>query len=72
METKTTSVPPRDQVTHWRYERLVESGFTAALAATVARNADYDLHAVIELVERGCEPELAVRILAPIDQERAA
>ena len=72
METQTTSIPSRDQVTRWRHERLVESGFTAALAATVAGNANYDLHALIELVERGCEPELAVRILAPIDRERAA
>ena len=32
----------------------------------------YDLHALIELVERGCPPELAVRILAPLDEEIAA
>jgi hypothetical protein len=29
-----------------------------------------DLHALIELVERGCPPELAARILAPLDEER--
>jgi hypothetical protein len=72
METKATSVPARDQVVHWRHEQLVESGFTTALAASVAQNTNYDLHALIELVERGCEPELAVRILAPIDEELAA
>jgi hypothetical protein len=28
-----------------------------------------DLHAMIELVERGCPPELAARIVAPFDDE---
>jgi hypothetical protein len=28
-----------------------------------------DVHALIELVERGCRPELAARILAPLDGE---
>ena len=28
-----------------------------------------DLHAMIELVERGCPPDLAARILAPFDHE---
>jgi hypothetical protein len=32
----------------------------------------YDLHALIELVERGCPCHLAVRILAPLDQKDAA
>jgi hypothetical protein len=72
MQTKATSVPARDQVVRWRLEQLVESGFATALAARVAQNTHYDLHALIELVERGCEPELAVRILAPIEEENAA
>jgi hypothetical protein len=29
------------------------------------------LHALIELVERGCPPELALRILAPLDDGEA-
>jgi hypothetical protein len=28
-----------------------------------------DLHELIELVERGCPPALAARILAPLDRE---
>jgi hypothetical protein len=50
----------------------VESGFSPALAARVAKNPRYDLHALIELVERGCQPDLAVRILAPVEEESAA
>ena len=50
-------------------ERLVESGFPAELAARLATDARYDLHALIGLVESGCRPELAVRILAPLEGE---
>ncbi len=72
MQTKTTAVQALDQVVRWRHEQLVGSGFAPALAARVAENADYDLHALIELVERGCPPALAVRILAPVEEESAA
>ena len=44
----------------------------AACSAAGSKDARYDLHALIELVERGCPPELAVRILAPLDDEAAA
>jgi hypothetical protein len=72
MQTKTTAVQALDQVVRWRREQLVGSGFAPALAARVAENTDYDLHALIELVERGCPPGLAVRILAPVEEESAA
>ena len=72
MQTNTTSAQGRDEVVRWRYEQLVESGFALALATRVAKNAHYDLHALIELVERGCQPELAVRILAPLEENGAA
>jgi hypothetical protein len=72
MQTKTTAVQALDQVVRWRREQLVGSGFAPALAARVAENTDFDLHALIELVERGCPPELAVRILAPVEEESAA
>jgi hypothetical protein len=49
----------------WRMEQLLASGFSTRLAGRVARETRYDLHALIELVESGCPPELAVRILAP-------
>ena len=50
----------------------MESGFPLPLAARLAKNAGYDLHALIELVERRCPPELAVRILAPVEENMAA
>jgi len=72
MQTKTTAVQALDQLVRWRREQLVGSGFAPGLATRVAGNTDYDLHALIELVERGCPPELAVRILAPVEEESAA
>jgi hypothetical protein len=72
MQTTTTSEQRVNEVVRWRREQLVGSGFPLPLAARLAKNARYDLHALIELTERGCQPELAVRILAPEDGESAA
>ena len=51
----------------WRRQRLIESGFPAPLAARLAVDARFDLHALIELAELGCPPDLAVRIMAPLE-----
>jgi hypothetical protein len=55
------------EVVAWRRDRLAAAGFAAALARTLARDRRIDLHALIELTERGCPPETAARILAPLD-----
>jgi hypothetical protein len=55
----------RDDIVGWRCEQLLQSGFPPPLAARAAADPRYDLHRLIELVERGCPPDLAVRILAP-------
>jgi hypothetical protein len=72
MQTTTTAEQTGNEVVRWRREQIVGSGFPLPLAARLAKDARYDLHALIELTERGCEPELAVRILAPEDEESAA
>jgi hypothetical protein len=59
-------------VTSWRRDRLVEAGFALPLASRLARDPRYDLHALIELVEQGCPPNLALRILAPMEEGTAA
>jgi uncharacterized membrane protein len=46
---------------------LLQCGFPQALARRVARDERYDLHQLVELVERGCSPALAVQILSPVD-----
>jgi hypothetical protein len=53
----------------WRVERLRGAGFPAGLAAAVARDRRYDMHALVELTDRG-PPELAARILCPLDGDR--
>lgn len=62
------SGPPID-VRDWRRCRLLEAGFDAALADAVASDSRFDLHALLELVDRGCPPELAARIVAPLSRE---
>jgi hypothetical protein len=67
------SLQPADvAVNRWRREQLVVSGFPLPLAARVARDQRYDLHRLIQLAEQGCPPDLAVRILAPLEPREAA
>jgi hypothetical protein len=56
----------------WRRERLLSAGFDLNLAKEISRDSGVDLHALIELVERGCPPPLAARILAPLEHKRRA
>ena len=52
---------------HWRRAQLERAGFDAELAAVLARDPRTDVHALLELIDRGCPPALAARILAPLD-----
>jgi hypothetical protein len=70
--TKLTSERNGREVVAWRRRRLADSGFPPPLAAQLAGDPRFDLHALIDLVERGCPPELAVRITAPLGDEVAA
>jgi hypothetical protein len=56
--------PPLDVAT-WRMCRLQESGFGRDLARRLASMPGVDIHALLQLVDRGCPPELAARILSP-------
>jgi hypothetical protein len=62
---RRTSRQPID-VRSWRRHRLLEVGFPATLADVVAVDSRFDLHVLLQLVDRGCPPDLAVRILAPL------
>lgn len=54
-------------IVRWRRERLLAAGFAPDLAARLAADSEVDLHAMLALIDRGCPPELAVRILAPLE-----
>ena len=58
---------PFSPVAEWRRERLIAAGFAADLAVRLAEDCAIDLLAVLELVDGGCPPALAARILAPLD-----
>jgi hypothetical protein len=53
----------------WRESRLRVAGFESETASRLAREQTVDLHELLELVDRGCPPSLAGRILAPLDNE---
>jgi hypothetical protein len=45
----------------------VRAGFEPDLSNAVAGDPRIDVHKLLELVDRGCPPDLAVRILAPLE-----
>ena len=68
MRTELSANLDRDGIAAWRRKQLVAAAFPLPLAAQLATDGRFDLHALIGLVERGCPPELAARILAPIEE----
>jgi hypothetical protein len=65
--TPAARPPSPGPVVEWRRRRLLAAGFAHGLAADLARGHDVDLHALLDLIDRGCPPPLAARILAPLD-----
>jgi hypothetical protein len=49
---------------------LRHAGFDAPLAAALAADLRYDVRAILDLVDQGCPPPLAARILAPLHPPR--
>jgi len=56
-----------EPVVRWRFEQLRGGGFDEFLALRIAEDERWDLHGLLELRAQGCPPDLAARILAPID-----
>jgi hypothetical protein len=52
-----------DRVTAWRACELLKAGYEPLMAVELAEHPEVDLHLALELVERGCQHELAARIL---------
>ena len=59
-------------VVRWRRERLLAAGFASDDATVLAATRDVDLHALLALVDRGCPPHLARRILDPVQPARSS
>ena len=64
-DTTTTTTRPTEQeiVERWRAQELERAGFSEDVAAELAMRSDVDLHRAVELLQRGCAPELAAEIL---------
>lgn len=56
-------------VVTWRRKQLLAAGFGLQASESLARDCGVDLHALLDLVERGCPPRLARRILVPLEGE---
>jgi hypothetical protein len=51
------------RILRWRMNQLVQVGFSPPRATEVAVRLEVNLHEALALVERGCPPETAARIL---------
>lgn len=54
------------EVLVWRRDVLRHAGCDPRLAWELAEAGDVDLHDLLNLIDRGCPPALAARILAPL------
>lgn len=64
--TEDTSVETEEQkVDRWRHESFAEllPGFSAEIVDLLATNLEVSPHDLEYLLEKGCDPELAVKIL---------
>jgi hypothetical protein len=52
-----------ERVERWRVDELMRAGFDPASAVTLASRFEIDLHRAIELLDRGCTLDLALKIL---------
>ena len=52
----------RVKVESWRLHVLIEAGYPLPLAEKLAHSSA-DLHGAVELIQAGCNPELAAEIL---------
>jgi hypothetical protein len=52
-----------ERVVTWRAEELIRAGYDELDALELAFERQVDLHRAIDLLQRGCPPKTAVRIL---------
>jgi hypothetical protein len=53
----------QQQIELWRAEELERAGYSHRAAGRLATRLDIDLHQAVRLLQRGCSPELALKIL---------
>jgi hypothetical protein len=55
-----------DDIASWRRDVLLRAGVDPTAADGLAADGRVDLHDLLALIDRGCPPHLAARILAPL------
>jgi hypothetical protein len=58
---------PEPELREWRRARLIHAGFPPELATQLGWDGRIDIHDLLELVDHGCPPRLAARIMAPLE-----
>jgi hypothetical protein len=62
-ETFVLDQTEMERIERWRAEELERAGYQPRAAGRLAVRHDVDLHMAIDLLERGCPPDLALKIL---------
>lgn len=52
-----------ERIERWRAEELERAGYEPRAAGRLAVRHDVDLHYAVDLLQRGCPQEIALRIL---------
>ncbi|MGH3085612.1 MAG: hypothetical protein ACRDNP_16425 [Gaiellaceae bacterium] len=52
-----------ERIERWRAEELERAGYEPRAAGRLAVRHDVDLHAAVDLIQRGCPADLALKIL---------
>ena len=68
METSGLRAAGDRRLSRWRQDYLRQAGVEPELAAAVAGDLRWDVHALMQLLDEGCPPDLAARILRPLDE----
>ena len=58
-----TPLEETELIEAWRVEALERAGYLPSEAAEIAVRHDIDLHMAVDLLDRGCPSDLALRIL---------
>ena len=62
-ETTLEQDTEAERVVDWRREELLRAGYEGGAASRIAERSDVDLHIAVDLMRRGCPPEVALDIL---------
>lgn len=62
-DVATIVLPEIEPDIAWRLDQLILAGFEPEAAMIIAQRREIDWHYAVDLVQRGCSPEIALRIV---------